>query len=113
MDIILLLHSISFYDSKSFYMWILGMTSATLRETSVQSYLPSNMRAKVNAVFNVFMALSIIIFQIIAGYLGDRIGYRKVVVLLASFSLLAIFILIVKPTEENRKIYEATRVSDI
>jgi len=113
MDIILLYIPYPFMIANRFICGFLGMTSATLRETSVQSYLPSNMRAKVNAVFNVFMALSIIIFQIIAGYLGDRIGYRKVVVLLASFSLLAIFILIIKPTEENRKIYEATRVSDI
>ena len=89
------------------------MTSATLRETSVQSYLPSNMRAKVNVVFNVFIALSVIIFQIIAGYLGDRIGYRKVVVLLASLSLVAVFIFIVRPTEENRKVYEATRANEI
>src|SRR5699024_8245622 len=89
-----------------------GMTSATLRETSVQSYLPSNMRAKVNAVFNVFMALSIIVFQVIAGFLGDRIGYRKVVVLLAGASLLSIFIFIVTPSEENREVYEATRAKN-
>ena len=94
-----------------FYV-VLGMTSATLRETSVQSYLPSHMRAKVNAVFNVFMALSIILFQIVAGFLGDRIGYRKVVVLLAGFSLISIFFFIVIPSDENRKVYEATRVKN-
>jgi len=70
------------------------------------------MRAKVNAVFNVLMALSIILFQIIAGFLGDRIGYRMVVVILSGISLLAIFIFIVIPSDENRKVYEATRARD-
>lgn len=95
-----------------FICGFLGMTSATLRETAVQIYLPRNMRAKVNAVFNVFMALSLIVFQVIAGYLGDLIGYRFVVVLMACISLVSIFILIIKPTEENRKVYEATRTEN-
>jgi len=71
--------------------------------------LPSNMRAKVNAVFNVFMSISIIIFQILAGFLGDRIGYRPVVIILASVSLISIFIFIVLPSDENKKVYEAIR----
>ena len=112
MDIILLFIPYPFMMVNRFLCGFLGMTSATLRETSVQSYLPSNMRAKVNAVFNVFMALSIIVFQIIAGFLGDRIGYRKVAVLLAGFSLLSIFIFIIIPSEENRKVYEAMRAKN-
>lgn len=111
MDIILLYIPYPFMIVNRFLCGFLGMTSATLREASVQSYLPSNMRAKVNAMFNVFMALSLIIFQIIAGYLGDRIGYRNVVVLLAIFGLLSVFIFIIKPSKENRKVYEATRVN--
>jgi DHA3 family macrolide efflux protein-like MFS transporter len=112
MDIILLFIPYPFMILNRFLCGFLGMTSATLRETSVQSYLPSNMRAKVNAVFNVLMALSIILFQIIAGFLGDRIGYRMVVVILSGISLLAIFIFIVIPSDENRKVYEATRARD-
>lgn len=112
MDIILLFIPYPLMMANRFLCGFLGMTSATLRETSVQSYLPSHMRAKVNAVFNVFMALSIILFQIVAGFLGDRIGYRKVVVLLAGFSLISIFFFIVIPSDENRKVYEATRVKN-
>lgn len=111
MDIILLYIPYPFMIVNRFLCGFFGMTSATLREASVQSYLPSNMRAKVNALFNVFMALSLIIFQIIAGYLGDRIGYRNVVVLLSVFGLLSVFIFIVRPSKENRKVYEATRAN--
>ncbi|NMA86303.1 MAG: MFS transporter, partial [Tissierellia bacterium] len=113
MDMILLFIPYPFMIVNRFVCGFLGMTSATLRETSVQSYLPSNMRAKVNAVFNMFISLSIIVFQIIAGYLGDRIGYRNTVVLITIFSLLSVFIFIVRPTEENRKVYEATRIKEI
>lgn len=109
MDGILLFTPYPFMIINRFICGFLGMTSATLRETAVQVYLPRHMRAKVNAVFNVFMALSLIIFQLLAGYLGDVIGHRIVVVLMASISLVSIFTLIAKPTEENRKVYEATR----
>ncbi len=88
MDMILLFIPYPFMIVNRFVCGFLGMTSATLRETSVQSYLPSNMRAKVNAVFNMFISLSIIVFQIIAGYLGDRIGYRNTVVLITIFFII-------------------------
>lgn len=109
MDIILLFIPYPLMIANRFMCGLLGITSATLRETSVQSYLPSNMRAKVNAVFNVFMSLSIILFQIIGGFLGDIIGYRLVVVILSLISLLVMFVFIIIPSEENRKVYEATR----
>lgn len=110
MDIILLFIPYPLMIINRFFCGFLGMTSATLRETSVQSYLPANMRAKVNAVFNVFMSLSIIIFQIIGGFLGDILGYRTVVVVLTSISLTTMFIFIVLPSDKNRKVYEATRI---
>ena len=109
MDIILLFIPYPFMIVNRFLCGVLGMTSATLRETSVQSYLPSNMRAKVNAVFNVFMASSIILFQILTGFLGDMIGYRKTAVILAGISLISIFNFIIVPSAENSKVYEATR----
>ncbi len=112
MDIILLFTPYPLMVVNRFLCGFLGMTSATLRETSVQSYLPSNMRAKVNAVFNVSMALSMILFQIITGFLGDQIGYRKVVVVMAGISLLSIFIFIVIPSDENRKVYEVARAEN-
>lgn len=109
MDILLLFIPYPLMIINRFFCGVLGMTSATLRETSVQSYLPSNIRAKVNAVFNVFISLSMIIFQLVTGFLGDILGYRPVVVLLGSLSLISIFIFIIRPSDINRKVYEATR----
>jgi len=92
-----------------FICGILGMTSFTLREASVQSYLPPNMRAKVNAVFNVATSFSTIVFQLGVGYVGDLLGFRNTIIVFAVLSYAAIIGLIVIPSAVNRQVYEATR----
>ena len=67
------------------------------------------MRGKVNAVFNVFMSLAIVIFQMISGYLGDLFGYRKVAIFLTLISMISVVIFIIIPDKANREIYEAVR----
>lgn len=89
-----------------------GMVSATLRETSVQSYLPREMRAKINAVFGAAINLFMIIMQLTTGFLGDIFGYRRVVVIMTSFALLCVYIFIIRPKEYNQKVYEAVRVEE-
>jgi|SRR5690625_4202769 len=111
MELILLFIPYPLMIINRFFCGLLGMTSATLREASVQSYLPAHMRAKVNAVFNVTISISVIGFQMLAGFLGDLMGYRMVVVILSCIGLVAIFILIILPAEENRKVYDTTRLS--
>lgn len=88
----------------------LGTTSATVRETAVQSYLPDNMRARVNALFSAIFSIGGIFFQIFAGVLGEMLPYRAVIILMGFISLAAVWIFIIKPGEENRKVYEAIRV---
>lgn len=87
----------------------LGTASATLRETAVQSYLPGHVRARVNAVFQVFFAVGGIAFQFLAGILGEVMSYRKAVLLMGVISLAAIYGFIVRPDGENRPVYEAVR----
>jgi len=89
-----------------------GMVSATLRETSVQSYLPREMRAKINAVFGAAINLFMIVIQLVTGALGDILGYRTVVVIMSLFAFLCIYLFIIKPKEQNEKVYEAVRVEE-
>ena len=88
----------------------LGTTSATVRETAVQSYLPGNMRARVNALFNAIFSFGSIFFQFFAGILGEVLPYRGVILIMGFISLVAVWVLIIKPDEVNRKVYEAIRV---
>lgn len=87
----------------------LGNTSATVRETAVQSYLPDNMRARVNAVFNAIFSVGGILFQIFAGMLGEILPYRTVIIIMGMIGLIAIWVFIIQPVDENRKVYEAVR----
>ena len=87
----------------------LGNTSATVRETAVQSYLPENIRARVNALFNSIFSIGGISFQFLAGVLGEVLPYRMVILFMGIISLIAVWVLIIIPDKENRKVYEAVR----
>lgn len=108
-DLLLLFMPYPLMIVNRFICGVLGITSFTLREASVQSYLPRDMRAKVNAIFNVAVSFAVIVFQLSAGYVGDMLGYRKTVVLFTAISMIAIIGFISIPSKENRKVYEATR----
>ena len=87
----------------------LGICSATIRESAVQSYLPEQMRARVNAFFNVLFAVGRVAFQFLAGALGQFIPYRAVAVLLGGMGVGSVFLFIVLPAADNRPVYEAER----
>lgn len=87
----------------------LGISSATIRETAVQSYLQPQMRARVNAFFNVVMAVGGVGFQLLAGALGQVLPYRIAAALIGSATFISVFFLIIRPAAENRPVYEAVR----
>ncbi len=109
MDAALLFLSYPLMLANRFICGMLGSTTATIRHTAVQSYLPAEMRARVNAVFQVMFAAGMILFQFLAGWLGQRLSYPMVMIILASIGLTSMFLLIWIPDKENRPIYEATR----
>ena len=109
-DMILLFTPYSCMLVNRFICGGLGTTSATVRETAVQSYLPGNIRARVNALFNAIFSFGSIFFQFFAGILGEVIPYRAVILIMGVISLVAVWVLIIKPDKVNRKVYEAVRV---
>ena len=108
-DMILLFTPYSCMLVNRFICGGLGTTSATVRETAVQSYLPGNIRARVNALFNAIFSFGSIFFQFFAGILGEVIPYRAVILIMGVISLVAVWVLIIKPDKVNRKVYEAVR----
>ena len=109
LDIILLFLPYPLMLLNRFIRGALGISSATIRETAVQCYLPEHMRARVNAFFNMAMSFGCVIFQLAAGSMGQWMSYRRGVVLISSFGMLCMVVLIVLPAKENRPIYEAVR----
>ena len=76
MDILLLYLPYPLMLCNRFLCGALGISSATIRETAVQSYLPENMRARINAFFNMVFAIGSVAFQMAAGALGQIMSYR-------------------------------------
>lgn len=87
----------------------LGTLSATLRSTAVNSYLPGEMRARVNAFFDMMSACAMLLFQLAAGALGQVLPYRAGVVIISLATLLAAVAFILLPAKQNRPVYEAVR----
>ena len=83
----------------------LGINSATLRESSVQSYLPDNMRAKVNAVFNALMSLASLVFSLGVGALGEVMDYRRAMTLLNLILIAVCWLVVWRGREDVKAIY--------
>lgn len=87
----------------------LGTNSYTLRTTAVNNYMPAEIRARVNAFFEMLVAVGIIVFNLLAGGLGQLVSYRAAVIILGSFGLAAIMFLIVLPKKHIKPVYEAEK----
>lgn len=83
----------------------LGVNSATLRESSVQNYLPDGMRAKLNAISNALFALVPMIFTVIGGALGEVLDYRVCVTLISLSGLLPCYLIMWRGREDVKKVY--------
>ncbi|MEG1596561.1 MAG: MFS transporter [Lachnospiraceae bacterium] len=109
MDSILLFLPYPFMILNRFFCGALGTTSATIRESAVQSYLPPQIRARVQALFQVIFSLGGIVFQMLAGVMGLYLPYRIVALILGAFTFTSMILFIVIPAKSNRPIYEAER----
>lgn len=83
----------------------LGVNSATLRETAVQSYLPPQMRARVNSLLNVAINALILVAQLLVGILGEFLPYRIVVVICSAFGFICIQLLVVNNRKDIEPLY--------
>lgn len=83
----------------------LGINSATMRESSVQNYLPDRMRAKINAVFKALFALSSTLFTVAVGALGEVMDYRLCVVLTSLSGVLLCYLIMWRGREDVKKVY--------
>lgn len=113
MDCVLLFMPYPLMLINRFMCGALGTTSATIRDTAVQCYLPQKIRARINAFFDVVFAAGGIAFQLAAGLLGQYFSYRIVALGLGLFTLTCMIIFICIPSKENKMVYEATRIEAV
>jgi DHA3 family macrolide efflux protein-like MFS transporter len=84
----------------------LGNNSAIMREAAVQIYIPSNLRARVNALNNVLITFGSSVFSLLIGLLGEVLDYRICMTIGGALTLAASTILIWSGKKDVRKIYE-------
>lgn len=87
------------------FVGFLGVNSATLRESSVQNYLPDGVRAKLNAISNALMSLVPMALTVIGGALGEVLDYRVCVTLLSLCGLLPCWLIMWRGREDVKKVY--------
>lgn len=105
MDTILLWLGVPLMLANRAVCGFLGINSATLRESSVQNYLPDHMRSKINAVFKVLYVLVPTMLTVAVGALGEILDYRLCVTLVSALGILPCYLIIWRGREEVKQIY--------
>lgn len=91
--------------AQRFLCGFLGSQTAAIRAAAVQKYLPPDMRARVNGLFDVMVSLGMMSVQLLVGALGEVMAYRWVALLFACISFAAILLLIVRNKKHVEPIY--------
>lgn len=85
-----------------------GVQTASMRTAAVQSYLPVDMRARVNGLFNVLVSIGQMAVQLGAGALGEMLPYRAVAAMFAVLSFSCMLLLIVRRRRYVEPVYNKT-----
>ncbi len=85
----------------------LGINSATLRSSAVQNYVPDEMRAKLNALFNVCMSFSIIVCKLGMGAMGEWLPIPICVTIMAVVNIAVCWFFIGKGKQDIDPIYHS------
>lgn len=88
-----------------FLLGILGMNSANIRVSAIQSHVQNQMRAKVNALFAVLTALSGMGGQLLAGALGEALPYWAIQIGFQCVYLFGILVFALPKRNKVRELY--------
>ena len=86
----------------------LSAFSYTIRESATQNYIPSVMRGRVNAFFQVFTYTFVVVFKLAAGVLGELLPYPIVSLIFGCIGLFCIYFFILRNRHHIKPIYNAT-----
>ena len=84
----------------------LGSNSAIVRQAAVQRYIPSELRARVNAFQSVLATAGASVFSLLIGFLGEVLDYRWCVTVGGAIAMVACWILIWGRQSDVRQVYE-------
>lgn len=85
----------------------LGINSATMRMTAVQSYIPDGYRARVNAFEDASISAVGSLLALIVGVVGEFLDYRMTVTLTALLCIVACWLTIWRSREHVKAVYDS------
>ncbi len=104
---ILLLLPFSFMSISRCGCGFLSAFSYTIRESATQNYIPSEMRGRINAFFQVLSYGFVIIFKFLAGIFGEFMPYQYVSLLVGGLGITCIYFFILSNRKHIAPIYNA------
>lgn len=93
-----------------FILGLAGMNSANIRTTAIQQHLEPKHRAKVNSFFSISFSISMMLGQLVIGYLGDIFAYEKVAIFCQILYLLSIIFIVLVPKNKIKELYNYSTV---
>lgn len=105
MDAVLLFIGYPFMLINRCICGFLGINSATLRESSVQSYVPDEKRAKINALFLTVFSISGMFFRFFAGVLGEIFPYPIAMLICSIVNMSSCYFFVVRGKEDISPIF--------
>ncbi len=93
----------------SFIIGLLASTSFNIRMTATQTYIPSNMRGRVNSAQQLLWNLGAIFGTIIIGVIAEfsNVNYRIIILGMSAVSITTIFLVPLRMHKEFKKIYNS------
>lgn len=88
-----------------FIAGFLGINSLNIREASTQNYIPSHMRARVNAFFSMVVALCTCLARLVSGLAGEYMPYPYVALCFAGLSMMMVILIIIRNKKSIKPIY--------
>ena len=83
----------------------LGINSATMRQAAVQSYIPDELRARINAFEGMLFFAASAVLSLIVGTLGEILDYRLCITFCGVLTMITCFATIFKNRKEVDAIY--------
>ena len=90
----------------AFLVGFLGANSATMRQAAMQTYIPEELRARLNAFQNMLVTAASGLFALIIGALGEVLDYRLCVTICGATAFIAAWLLVWRRRADVRKIFE-------
>ena len=84
----------------------LGINSATIRQAAVQSYIPDQLRARINAYESVLLTAAGSLLSLLIGALGEVLDYRMCLSVCALFSVSVCWLTVFRRRADVRRILQ-------